>query len=161
MAYKTSNLEELIYPLRIHIGDIAATPVYSDEVLHSTLRVAVSALMLRWYDKYYVDVDGVVHRNPSTSIFSFSSPPVIQNKDWMPIILQASIMLKSGKKFSESGNAISWRDDEISYSAIEAGKQRSDSLKDDIDALEKLLPSKKLARTLYGRLYPRMNDYDK
>jgi hypothetical protein len=64
----------------------------------------------------------------------------------------ASIMIKGGSKFYESGNAVSWRDDEISYSNIESARQRASTLEDDKRELESLLP-KKLARSKYGQLY--------
>jgi len=159
MAFKTSNLEELISPLRFQIGDTDATPTYSDETLHNILRNAVSALMRRWSDRYFVDVEGVVHRNTNET-FEWSSPPVIQYKDIRAIVLQASIVIKSGKKFSESGNVANWRDEEISYSNIEGARQRSSTLNDDIAELENLLPSKKLARPLYGRQYGWNKDYE-
>lgn len=159
MAYKTSNLEELIAPLRIQLGDLTATPTYSDETLHLVLRNAVEALMWRWYDKYYLTTEGVVARNPNIT-WEWSSPPVIQHKDRRPIVLQASIMIKTGAKFSESGNVASWRDDEISYSNIEAARQRSSTLDDDIKELEGLLPAKRLARPQSGRLGGWQKDWE-
>jgi hypothetical protein len=148
---KISNLEELIFPLRVHIGDIDSG-TFSDQNLHGILRVAVAALMRRWNDRYYVDNDGVVHRNPNIT-FEWSSPPEIQHKDRRPIVLQASIMIKSGAKFSESGNTASWRDEEISYSNIESARQVSSSLSDDVAELDSLVPKQKLAYPVYGRLY--------
>lgn len=159
MTFKTSNLEELILPLRIQIGDNVAVPTYSDETLHAILRSAVADLMMRWEDKYYLDNDGVVHRNPGLT-FDWSSPPVIQHKDRRPIILQASISIKSGVKFSESGDVVSWRDEEISYSNLESARQRSSTLEDDITELERLLPGKKLARPIYGRVYGWNKDWE-
>lgn len=158
MAFKASNLEELILILRFQIGDTDATPTYSDETLHIILRNAVSALMRRWSDRYFVDVEGVIHRNTSET-FEWSSPPVIQHKDRRAIVLQASIVIKGGKKFSESGNVASWKDEEISYSNIEGAKQRSSTLTDDIAELESLLPSKRLARPRYGRQYGWARDW--
>lgn len=160
MTFKTSNLEELIGALRIQIGDIDTTPTYSDEHLHQVLGYAVNALMPRWSKKYYLDNDGVVQRNTGNAVFDFSSPPVIQRQDERAIILQASIMIKSGKKFSESGNAVTWKDEEISYSNREAALQRASSLSDDVAELNSILPAKKLARALYGRLYGWSKDYD-
>lgn len=159
MTYKKSNLEELIDPLRIHLGDTGITPTYSDEFLHRTLRNSVNTLMSRWNSKYYIDNEGVAIRNTDNCYFSFSSPPVIQREDERPIVLQASIFIKSGKKFTESGNAVSWRDEEISYSAIEAGKQRSSSWQDDVNELNTILPVK-LARAKMGRLYGYRADWN-
>jgi hypothetical protein len=153
MTFKTSNLEELILPLRIQIGDTGGTPSYSDETLHEILRVAVNGLMRRWNSKYYVDNNGVVQRN-TTITFEFSSPPVIQRADHRAIVLMASIMIKGGKKFTEVSQVVSWRDDEVSYSNIEGARQRSTSLEDDVTELNSILPlpMKKLARALYGDL---------
>ena len=159
MAFKVSNLEELILPLRIQIGDIDATPTYSDETLHLILKNAVSSLMRRWNDRYFVDNDGIVQRSPIEP-FEWSSPPVIQRKDWRAIILQSAIVIKGGKKFSESGNVASWRDEEISYSNVESARQRSSTLADDRAELESLLPSKKLARPISGRQYGWTRDWE-
>lgn len=154
MAFKTSNLEELIFSLRVQIGDTGTTPTYSDEELHAFLREAVLALMSRWSDKYYLDSDGVVTRNPDVT-FKWSSPPVIQQSDRRAIVLQSSIMIKGGKKFSESGNVQSWRDEEISYSNIEAARQLSSTVEEDRLELDSILPKpqKKLARPIMDRLY--------
>lgn len=160
MVFKTSNLEELILPLRVQIGDNDPTPTYSDEFLHMVLREAVAALMRRWNDQYYVDNDGVVHRNPEAGTFAWSSPPVIQHKDRRPIVLQASMMIKGGTKFSTSGDVASWRDEEISYSNIESARQRSSTLEDDMRELELILPGKKLARPQVGRLYGQTKDWE-
>ncbi len=147
----TSNLEELIVPLRIQLGDITTPPTYTDDLLHVILREAVEALMYRWHDRYYVTVEGVVTRSTLVA-FDFSSPPVIQGKDKRPIVLQASVMIKTGAKFTNSGSAVNWRDEEISYSNIESAKQRSSTLNDDIKELESLLPAKRLARPQSGRM---------
>jgi len=160
MVFKTSNLEELITPFRIQIGDTTSDPTYSDEVLHEVLRQSVAALMVRWHDKYYVDNDGVVNRN-SVETFEWSSPPVIQHKDRRPIVLQAAIMIKSGRKFAESGNIQSWRDEEISYSNTESARQLSSTLQEDRAELDSLLPpaTRKLARPLMDRLYGEIPDW--
>jgi hypothetical protein len=154
--FKTSNLEELILGLRVQLGDTNPVPTYSDEFLHMVLREAVSTLMTRWNDKYYISETGVVTRSPS-ELFDYSSPPVIQYKDRRPIVLQASIMIKSGKKFNTSGEAVSWRDEEISYSNLESSRQLTSTLQDDLNELNSILPGGKggklLARPLMGRLY--------
>jgi len=155
----TSNLEDLILPLRVQIGDTDAEPSLSDEYLHMILRESISVLMNRWNDRYYVTNDGVVLRN-SNYDFDWSSPPVIQHKDRRPIVLQSSILIKGGAKFSESGSAVRWRDEEISYSNIESARQRSSTLNDDIIELESILPTKKLAKPKYGRLYGWKENYD-
>ena len=151
--YKISNLEELITPLRIQIGDLTSDPTYSDETLHEILRQSVAALMTRWNDRYYVTNEGVIERNTNEA-FDWSSPPVIQHKDRRAIVLMASIMIKSGKKFAESGNIQNWRDEEISYSNVESARQLSSTAQEDRTELEAILPAgKRLARPLMDRLY--------
>lgn len=151
MSFKRSNLEELVFPLRIQIGDIGAIATFSDERLHDFLRMSVADLMRRWNDKYYIDNDGVVHRNPNIT-FEWSNPPEIQHKDRRPIVLQASVMIKGGLRFSGSGSTVTWRDEEISFSNVEAARQMGSSLQDDIAELNALLPKQKLAYPVYGDL---------
>lgn len=154
MSFKRSNLEELIGALRVQIGDYSAIATYSDETLHNVLRYAVNALMRRWGNKYYVDNSGIVNRNLDYVSFDCAEPPVIQRQDERAIVLQASIMIKSGAKFSTVSSVVSWRDEEFSYSNTEAARQRSSTLNDDIAELDSILPppNKKLARAKMGRL---------
>lgn len=157
MSFKSSNLEMLVDALRLQIGDTGLTPTYSDESLHSALKYAVNALMRRWQNRYYLDSENVVQRNDANCYFDFASPPVIQRQDERVIVLMGAILIKSGRKFSTAGDVVSWKDDEISLSTIESGRQTSSSLKDDIDELNSILPPKRLARGLSGRL----NGYSK
>jgi len=142
MAYTVSNLEPLINFLRLHIGDTGTSPTYSDEILHESLRYSIVSLGKRWNNKYYIDNNGVAQRNGNYSYFNFASPPVIERSDHRPIILQASIIIKSGQAHSGSGDAISFRDDEFSYDARDITRQRTASLERDIAELERLLPIK-------------------
>lgn len=154
MEYTTVGY--LIAPLRRHLGDITSPYTYEDSVLSGYLLDAVKALGGRWDHKYYVTTIGgvsdLVVRTNEPDRFDFSEPPVIQYQDERPVILQASIIVKSSNKFSSSGSAVNWRDEEISYSNIESARQRSSALADDIAELNSLLV-KKLARPKYGRLY--------
>lgn len=159
MAFEKSNLETLVLPLRVQIGDTGGTPSLSDEYLHMVLIESVAALMARWNDKYYVTNAGVVLRNANYGTFDWSSPPEIQHKDRRPIVLQASVLIKSGSKFSQSGDVVSWRDEEISYSNIESARQRSSTLEDDTRELNMIFP-RRLARPLYGRLYGQKQEYN-
>jgi hypothetical protein len=150
---KISNLEYLIDFLRLHIGDTGVA-VYSDETLHNALRYAVSSLASRWNTKYFIDIDGVVHRNTDTTMFDLSSPPIVQATDYRPIVLMASIIIKGGKKFSESGNAVSWRDDEVVWDGKTVASQITGTLQDDINELDSILGvGKRLARPIHGHLY--------
>jgi hypothetical protein len=62
--------------------------------------------------------------------------PVVQYRDEPPIILQASILVKSGSLQEASWQVASWRDDEISVSNIQGDKSRQFGLQQDRDMLE-------------------------
>jgi hypothetical protein len=132
-----SNLELLVEPLKHHLGDV---DTYSDDFLHGVLIDSVFLLSRRWNSKYFVDNEGVVRRN-NYCYFGFDVPPMIQYSDHRPIVLMASIIIKSGKKFSE----FSFID--VSYSNMVP------SLQDDINELNALLPPK-LAGARYSTLPP-------
>lgn len=152
---ETTTLAYLIPQLRRQLSDYTAPYTYSDDVLSGFLLDSIKALGGRWNNRYRVatvdSVSDLVVRNSSTYLFEFSEPPVIQYQDERAVVLQASIFIKSSTKWSESGSAVTWRDDEISYSNLESARQRSSTLQDDINELNKLFPIK-LAKVQYGRL---------
>jgi hypothetical protein len=150
MAFKRSNVEELLDPLRTHLGDTGTSPTYSDETLHRVLIDAVAAIGPRWRNKYYLS-DGAVERNTVNCTFEFTSPPVIQKVDERPIVLMASIMIKSGAVYTGAGDSVSWKDEEFSYSNESGQREKTASLQRDIDELNGFFPSK-LAGPLYSRL---------
>jgi len=152
IKYDSSELDYLIPQLRDHLGD-RDSRTYSTDFLRQILFSAFKALLPRWQYKYLIDSNNHIYRNTSGCIgeFKLPEPPVIQIFDERPIILQASIMIKSGSIYtsSSSNSFSSWRDDELSYSNIESGKSLQESLKNDIDELNNLLPlrTNKLVRT--------------
>jgi len=158
-----TNATVLLPILRRQIGDIDTPYTYSDVTLSGYVLDAVKALGRRWNNKYYIaTVAGVpdqIVRTGENYSFDFSDPPVIEYGDERCIILQASIIIKTSKKFSESGDAVSWRDEEVAYSSIESAKQRASSLQDDIAELDRYLPIR-LARPLYGRLAGWHREYE-
>jgi len=153
---ETTTLAYLIPQLRRHLSDYDEPYTYTDAVLSGYLLDSIKALGSRWNNKYFVatvdDVENLVVRNENSRMFVFSEPPVIQRQDERAVILQASIMIKSSTKWSASGSAVNWRDEEISYSNVESARQRSSTLQDDLEELNALFP-KKLAKARYGRLY--------
>ncbi|MFA7101541.1 MAG: hypothetical protein WC196_07480 [Bacilli bacterium] len=152
---ETTTLAYLIPQLRRQLSDYTEPYAYTDVVLSGFLLDSIKALGNRWNNRYRVatvdSVPDLVVRNDNEYLFDFSEPPVIQYQDERAVVLQASILIKSGTKWSESGSAVSWRDEEISYSNLESARQRSSTLQDDIDELDKLFPIK-LAKAKYGRL---------
>ena len=151
---ETTNIDYLIDPLRLHLGDInSGSYRYTDEWLRTSLIMAIKALQ-RWWDyKYLVDTNYDVYRNQQWD-YLFPEPPVIQHGDEEPIILMASITIKEGSLENNSWNVGSWRDAEIAYSNIEGNKAKTASLQKDKEVLEVILkpPTKRLARTKKGSL---------
>jgi len=164
VTVETTTLAYLLPQLRRQLSDYTVPYTFDDTLLSGLLLDSVKALGRRWSNRYRIaTVDSVadlVVRSDDSSLFEFSEPPVIQSQDERAIVLQASIMVKSSKKWSESGSAMSWRDEEISYSNIESARQRSSTLQDDISELNAMFPVK-LARTRMGRLYGWTQDWDK
>ncbi len=160
---ETTTLAYLIAPLRRQLSDYTEPYTYTDAVLSGFLLDSIKALGNRWNNRYRVaTVDGVpdlVIRSGDAYNFEFSEPPVIQYQDERAVVLQASIFIKSSTKWSESGSAVTWRDEEISYSNLETARQRSSTLQDDIEELNKLFPIK-LAKTRSGRLYGWRKDWE-
>ena len=151
---ETTNVDYLIDPLRLHLGDTTSGSYrYTDEWLRTSLIMSIKALQ-RWWDyKYLVDTNYDVYRNQHWN-YLFSEPPVIEHGDEQPIILMASIIIKEGSLENNSWNVGSWKDAEIAYSNIEGNKAKVASIEADRKALEDMLkpPTKRLARTQKGSL---------
>ena len=144
----TTDLDYLIPELRFMIGDIDETAY---RYLNSWLRVAlvgsIKTLQRWWRIRYEIDDSYVVTRY-SESTFSIDSPPVIMTADEMPILLMASVLIKSGAMQNSSWTTGSWRDAEIAVSNIEGGKLKNQSLEKDWNALKMYLkpPTKRLGK---------------
>lgn len=151
----TTDLTEYIPRLRLHLGDNGdpATYRYTDGWLETALMCAVEALMPRWNYKYLLNDLDEAYRNLSI-VFLFPEPPVVERGDIWPIVIQASIVIKSGSLENMSWNFSSWRDAEISYSNLEGSRSKDASLNRDIELLDTMLPErgKRLATPIKGHL---------
>lgn len=135
-----TNLDYLITPLRLHIGGNTPPYTYSSDELRTHLVYAVKALAGRWNNRYIINsTTNYAERNPYLS-YGFTDPPLIQFSDERAIILQASIDIKGTDSYLSGANAVSWKDDEVSYSNLESVKQRENSLLRDILELNNILP---------------------
>jgi hypothetical protein len=159
MLNEPTNLDYLIENLRLWLGDTTPSMYrYSDAWLRTALVGAVKALRGWWHDKYLVNDDSyLITRNDDRQyMFEYAEPPIIDHRDEMPIILMASIIVKSGSLQNAAWDLASWRDFEISYSPQAKGRELNDSLKRDWDSLKDYLkpPQKRLAtpskRSLIG-----------
>lgn len=144
---ETKVIDSLIKELRLHLGDLDPTSYrYLDMWLTTALLTAVKTLQRWWNYKYLVDyLTNDVYRNPNV-VFTFAPPPEIEDQDVRPIILMASIIIKSGQLENMSWSLSSWRDAEISFSNISSGSQKENSIKRDKEELLSLLtpPTNKL-----------------
>jgi hypothetical protein len=160
-----TNLDYLFTALRLHINDNTEPYTFSDDELRTRLVYAVKALQPRWNYKYLVDADNNTSRNPNVT-YLFPDPPTVEYGDERPIVLQAAIDMLSAQIKSSSQSAVSWKDDEVSFSNISGNKMLEDALIRDIAELQSLvpLPSMRLASTrkqsLKGFSWEVGNDYE-
>jgi hypothetical protein len=140
------NIEYLIDPLRLRLGDIVpASYRYLDEWLRVALIQAVKKAGRYWNYKYLVDESNVVSRNPHLS-FLLSEPPIIETPDEDIIVIMAAIIVLEGSLENSAWSAASWRDAEIAVSNLEQFRTRSGTIASLIAELNQLIlsPTKRL-----------------
>ena len=142
-----SGVEYLIPILRLYLGDTDPLSYrYLDEWLKVSLLSAIKSLQRWWRDRYLIDDDTkLVYRN-TDSTFAEDEPPIILTGDEMPIILMASILIKSGGLESNSWNLGSWKDAEYAVSNIASKDAKEKGIQMDWDRLFLYLspPTKRL-----------------
>lgn len=154
----TTYLTTLIRRLRLQIGDTDSSSYrYTDEQLELSLIASVEALQPWWNYRYRLDSEDRIYRNENVT-FKYAEPPVIQRSDIRPIILMASIIVKSGSLENLAYSLGAWRDAEISYSNIESGRSRDRSLLRDKEELENIL--KPPQKRLYGSRKTHLHGYE-
>lgn len=142
-----AGVEYLIPLLRLYIGDTNPLSYrYLDEWLKISLLTSIKSLERWWSNRYLVDIDTQSVSRNSTSTFTLDEPPVIMTGDEMPIIIMASIIIKSGSLENNSWNVSTWRDAEYYVSNVEGGRNKEFSVKQDWDRLLMYLkpPQKRL-----------------
>jgi len=143
----TTDLDYLIPALRVHFGDITEPYTYADNMLKRALLLGFKIVQPRWNFRYLLAYNATtdnwdVTRNPQTT-FVQASPPVIMYSDERPIILGASIALRGGLIWTTGSDAVSWKDEEVSFSNISGSKMREASFLRDWDELHQLLPERR------------------
>ena len=108
--------------------------------------MAVSILGRWWNYKYLLDNSKNIYRNPNTT-FLFAEPPTIENGDDVIIALMASIIILEGSLEGSAWDAVSWKDNEISFSNLESYRTRGKVAFSLWEELKSLItpPTKKLA----------------
>jgi hypothetical protein len=167
MAITTpTNIDYMLPNLRLWLGDInPATYRYEDAWLRTALVGSVKTLRMWWRDKYLINDDTYnVYRNTDRSYrFEYAEPPIIDHRDEFPIVIMASIIVKSGSLQNAAWDLISWRDFEISYSPQAKSQTLDASLKRDWDTLYDYLtpPTKHLALTSKRSLIGFFSPYER
>jgi hypothetical protein len=146
----STSLNYLIPYVRLKIGDTNPdTYRYLDEWLLTSLVMATKQLHNYWSFKYLLDESFIVTRNVNSYKFTIDEPPTIEPTDEMIIVILSSIIVLEGSLESSAWDAISWRDNEISFSNLERYRTRSEVLRQLVNELNSLIlpPTKRLART--------------
>lgn len=146
MASTTVNF--LVPDVRLRIGDLDATSYrYLDEWIISSLILSIKSLERFWNNKYLIDDLYNVTRNPNIVFMFDETDGVIEKRDEYVIILMASLVMLEGSLENNAWNISSWKDAEISYSNLESGRLRNDTVKRLRDELYSYLkpPQKRLA----------------
>jgi hypothetical protein len=145
----TTNLDYLIDPLRMHLGDMDSTKYrYIDSWLRTALVTSVISLQRWWGSKYQIDGTYNAFRDDTLVTFDFAEPPIIQQQDERPIILMAAILIKSGQLENNSWAVGSWRDAEIAVSNIEGSRSKQFGI--NLDWQELLYYLKPPQKQLFG-----------
>lgn len=150
----TVNIGYLVPHLRLVLGDINPSGYrYATEWLTIALIAAIKSLGRWWNNRYLVDENDLIYRNPKIA-FSQPEPPVILIQDERPVVLMAAIIVLEGSLENSAWNLVSWRDNEIAFSNLEGGRIRDKGLSRLWDELMSLLvpPTKKLAKPVKGSL---------
>jgi hypothetical protein len=146
-----AGVEYLIPILRMQLGDTDPLSYrYLDEWLKVALTSSVKILQRWWGDRYIIDDSTGEITRSTTFEFTYLDPPIIQGMDERPIILMASILVKSGQLEANSWNAGSWKDAEIAVSNIEGSKAKQFGYGMDWEELKMYIlpPTKRLSQAL-------------
>ncbi len=155
------TLNYLIPFVRLQLGDTNSTSYrYTEEWLLVALGLAVRVLQRYWNFRYLIDDADNVTRNPNTTFLFPEEYGIIQKSDEFPIVLMACIILLEGSLENNSYSAVSWKDNEISFSNLEQFRTKDSNLQRFVKMLNDLLtpPTKKLARTRSAPLIGYLNN---
>lgn len=159
------NLNGLIPYVRLQIGDTNPdTYRYTNEWIQTSLVLATKTLQRYWNFRYLIDDYDNVTRNPNSTFLFPEEYGVIQKSDEFPIVLMACIILLEGSLENNAYSAVSWKDNEISFSNLEQFRTKDANLQRLVRMLNDLLlpPTKKLARTRSAPLIGYLrNEYER
>lgn len=143
-----SNIDYLIPYLRIKLGDVDGSR-YDTNWLRTALLLAVRVSQRYLNNKYLIDENNNVYRNPDYPYF-IQEYGIIEARDEPIIVLLAAIIVLEGSLENSAWDAVSWRDNEVAFSNLEQFRTRGEVLNKLVDELNSLLlpPVKRLAKPL-------------
>jgi hypothetical protein len=154
----TTDLDYLLPALRVHMWDTTEPYTYSDDMLKRALLIGIKSLMPRWNSRYIPSYDAGADNwdvsRSTTDRFKHAAPPVIMYMDERPIVLAAAVAINGGLIYQVASNAVSWKDEEVSFSNITGAKLTEASVIRDIEELSRQVPDrrKRLAVPTKGEL---------
>ena len=164
MIVTTSNLDYLIDPVRLHVGDMAGS-TFSDGLVLTSLVFGVKYLQHRWNSKYLIYASGMlvsgttvntpqgqctldtlpnendVFRN-CYATFTSDAPPIIDQSDEYAIVLTAAILLRRSVFASSISVFSNWSTPDLSFSNVASHKALLDTINADVAALDMLFKGK-------------------
>lgn len=166
MIVTQSNLDYLIVPTRMHVGDVDGS-VFSNSLILTSLVFAVKYLQNRWNNRYFIYssdmlLSGTTVNTPDGSCtlssiprandvfrnchvsFSSADTPVIDQDDEYAVIIAASIALRRSVITSSLSAFSNWSTPDLSYSNVSSSKMMLDLIAQDVKALDEFF-KKRLA----------------
>lgn len=166
MIVTQSNLDYLIVPVRMHVGDIN-NQTFSNSLILTSLVFSVKYLQNRWSNRYLIynssmlvsgttintpdgqctldTLPGVndVFRNCAVT-FASDGTPVIDQDDEFPVILAAAILLRRSVITSSLNTFSNWSTPDLSFSNVSSYRALIDMINMDMKALDEFF-KKRLA----------------
>lgn len=160
MIVTRSNLDYLITPVRMRLGDVTGA-VFTNSIILTGLVFGVKMLQSRWNSRYFVYTDSMhvqgtqistpggiydigytplendVLRNPALTFVS-QPPPIIDQTDEYAIVLAACILTRRSVISSSMTAFTNWATPDLSVSNVQSGKMLQSLIADDEKALDAL-----------------------
>lgn len=158
MIITSSNLDYLITPVRMHVGDLTEV-TFSDSVILTALVYAVKYLQNRWNNRYLIYTSGMIVTGTTVNTpngtcdlaslpgendafrnchvtFTSAAPPIIDQNDELPIILVSAINLRRSVITSSIHVFSNWSTPDLSFSNVSSSKSLEALINADLKLLD-------------------------
>lgn len=167
MIVTQSNLDYLIVPTRMYVGDLSGD-VFSNSIILTSLVFSVKWLQNRWNNRYLIyrqdmylsgtsvnTPDGVLvlpalpntndaFRNTLTTTFASDATPVIDQDDEYPIVVASAVALRRSVITSSLSAFSNWSTPDLTFSNVSSSKAMLDLIAQDVKTLDEFF-KKRLA----------------